>query len=236
MSSSDQEITETTGSRPNIPETVDVGDFIVARYTSSQWSRYLPWENWDHAALVSQLNPLKVIEVTGIILQKEDKKNKKKEIREGVVEYEFKKQRTVTLLDGTKNRNGNLWLLEDLLEIKWLKPIFPNPIREIDKWYVSRSKRKIITEKEARIRAVKYAKKQLNEPYNILATKWRESKWYCSLLIYKSYSRTVTGMYLENYGGSNDLLEGPIVTPEDLVDSPRSKIYYSWKKLKAKHS
>lgn len=118
---------------------------------------------------MSQLNPLKVIEVTGIILQKADKKNKKEEIREGVVEYEFEKPRTVTLLDGTKNRNGNPWLLDDLLEIKWLKPIFPNPIREIDKWYVSRSKRKIITEKEARTRAVKYAKNQLNEPYNILA-------------------------------------------------------------------
>ena len=107
MSSPDQKITETTGSKPNIPETVDVGDFIVARYTSSQWSRYLPWENWNHVALVSKLNPLKVIEVTGIILQKADKKNKKKEIREGVVEYEFEKPRTVTLLDGTKNKNGN---------------------------------------------------------------------------------------------------------------------------------
>jgi len=230
MSSPDQKITETTGSTPGIPATVEVGDFIVARYTSSQWSRYLPWEGWDHVAIVSQLNPLKVIEVTSIILQKADKKNKKEEIREGVVEYEFKKPRTVTLVNGTENKNGNLWLLDDLVEIKWLKPVFPNPIREIDKWYVSRSKRKIITEQEARIRAVKYARNQLNEPYSILATKWSESKWYCSLLIYKSYSRTVTDMYLENYGGSNGLLEGPMVTPEDLVDSPRSQVYSSWKR------
>lgn len=226
MSSPDLKITETTGGTPDIPETVKVGDFIVARYVSSEWSRYFPWEEWDHAAIVSQLNPLKIIEATGIILQKDDKKNKKEEIREGVVEYEFKKPRTINLLDGTENQNANLWMLNDLMEIKWLKPVFPNPIREIDKWYVRRSKRKIITEQEARTLAVKYARSQLNEPYNILATKWSESKWYCSLLIYKSYSRTVTGMYLENYDGS----EGPMVTPEDLVDSPRSQVYASWKR------
>ncbi|MFA6305966.1 MAG: YiiX/YebB-like N1pC/P60 family cysteine hydrolase [Candidatus Gracilibacteria bacterium] len=225
MSSPNHETTETTGSKPDIPETVEVGDFMVARYTNSQWSRYLPWEEWDHAALVSQLNPLKIIEVTGLVLQKSDKKNRKEEIREGVVEYEFNKQRTVTLSDGTENKNGNLWLLDDLIEIKWLKPIFPNPTREIDKGYVRRSKRRIITEQEARIRAVKYAKKQLNEPYSILASKWSESKWYCSLLIYKSYSRTVTDMYLESY-----VIAGPMVTPEDLVDSPRSKAYHTWKK------
>lgn len=232
MSSPDQKITETTGSNFNIPEAVQVGDFIVARYTESQWSRYLPWEEWDHVAIISQLNPLKVIEVSGIILQKADKKNKKAEIREGVVEYEFKKPRTATLLNGTKNKNGNLWLLDDLIEINWLKPVFPDPIREIDKWYVRRSKRKIITEQEARVRAVTYAKNQLNEPYNILASKWSESGWYCSLLIYKSYSRTVTDMYLESYGSSSDLIAGPMVTPEDLVDSPRSKMYYVWKKKK----
>lgn len=98
------------------------------------------------------------------------------EIREGIVEYEFAKPRTVTLLDDTKNENGNLWLLDDLIEIKWLTPIFPNPIREIDKWYVRRSKRKIITEQKTRIRAVKYAREQLNEPYSILTSKWNENQ------------------------------------------------------------
>jgi len=171
MSGSKVEIPEICGQVPIIPENVQIGDFIVARYKSSQWSHYLPWEDFDHAALVSQVNPLKVIEVTGIILQKENKKNDKKEIREGVVEYEFKKQRTITLLNGGKNTNGNLWMLDDLLEVRWLKPVFPNPIREIDKWYVLRSKRKIITEDEARTRAVNYAREQLNEPYSILAGK-----------------------------------------------------------------
>lgn len=169
MSSPNQKITETVSKTHDIPESVEVGDFVVARYQSSEWSRYLPWEGWDHVALISQLNPLKVIEVTGILLQKE-----KEEIREGVVEYEFKKSREITLLDGTINKNGNLWRLDSL--------------------------------------------------------KWNENQWYCSLLIYKSYSRTVTGMYLESYGNPSSLRTGPMVTPEDLVDSPRSKIYHIWKK------
>lgn len=230
MSGPKIEIPETSSRTLIVPEKVQIGDFLVAHYKSSQWSRYLPWEDFDHAALVSQLNPLKVIEVSGILLQKADEKNGKEEVREGVVEYELKKKRTINLLDGSENVNGNLWMLDDLLEVRWLKPIFPNPIRETDKWYVLRSKRKIISENEARKRAVDYARKQLNEPYSILASKWSESKWYCSLLIYKSYSRTVTGMYLETYGYSFDLYAGPMVTPEDLVDSPRSQTYFIWKK------
>ncbi|MBU1992510.1 MAG: hypothetical protein ABH856_01990 [Patescibacteria group bacterium] len=230
MSGPKIEIPGTSSQTLIVPENVQIGDFLVAHYKSSQWSRYLPWEDFDHAALVSQLSPLKVIEVSGILLQKEDKKNGKKEIKEGVVEYELKKKRTIDLPDGSKNTNGNLWMLNDLKEVRWLKPVFPNPIREIDKWYTPRSKRKIITENEARKRVVNYAREQLKEPYSILATKWSESKWYCSLLIYKSYSRTVTGMYLETYGRSFDLHAGPMVTPEDLVDSPRSETYFIWKK------
>jgi len=211
---------------------VQIGDFIVAKFADSEWSRYLKWEDWDHAALVTQLNPLKIIEVSGIILQKADKNEGKKEIREGVVEYEFKKPRTVTRLDGTKNPNCNLWLLDSLLKIKWVRPLFPNPIHEMDKWYVRHSKRKIITEQEARSRAVKYARNQLGEPFSIAASKWSESKWYCSLLVYKSYSRTVTGMYLETYGRPYDFRSGPMVTPEDLIDSPFSEEYFEWEKNK----
>lgn len=224
MSSPNRKITETISKTPDIPESVEVGDFVVARYKSSEWSRYLPWEGWDHVALASQLSPLKVIEVTGILLQKEGK------IREGVVEYEFKKNRTVILPNGTINKSGNLWLLDSLLEVRWLKPVFPNPIREIDKWHVRRGKRKIISEQEARLRAVKYARGQLGEPYSIKTSKWSENQWYCSLLIYKSYSRTVTGMYLESYGNPSSMRAGPMVTPEDLMDSPRSKTYHIWKK------
>lgn len=223
-------ITETSGKKPQIPKNIEISDFVVARFKSSVWADYLPWEDWHHVGMISQLEPLTVIEVSGILLQNKDKKSDKEEIREGVVEYEMGKKRTVKLLDGTKNTNGNLWLLDDLLETAWLKPIFPNPTREIAKWYVPWLKRKIITEKEARKRAVEYARKQLGEPYSIATSKWNESKWYCSLLIYKSYSRSVTGMYLETYGRSYDIKAGPMVTPEDLVDSPRSQIYFTWKK------
>lgn len=103
MSGSKLRIPEISSQAIVVPENVQIGDFVVARYKTSQWFRYLPWENFDHAALVYQINPLKIIEVSGIVLQKEDKKNNKREIREGVDEYEFKKQRAITLLDGTKN-------------------------------------------------------------------------------------------------------------------------------------
>ena len=108
MSGPKLEIPEISGKTIVVPESIQIGDFVVARYKSSEWSRYLPWEDFDHVALVSQINPLKIIEVSGIILQKE--------IREGVVEYELKKQRSVALPDGTKNSNGNLWMLDDLLD------------------------------------------------------------------------------------------------------------------------
>ncbi len=228
--SSPENIIKTSGNTLQIPDYTKIGDFVVARFKSSEWANHLPWEDWHHVGIISQLEPLKVIEVSGILLQKNDKKTGKKEIREGVVEYEMRKRRTVALLDKTKSANGNLWLLDDLLETAWLRPVFPNPVREIAKWYVPRFKRKIITENEARKRAVAYAREQLGEPYSITATKWSESKWYCSLLIYKSYSRTITDMYLETYGRSYDIKAGPMVTPEDLADSPRSQTYFSWKK------
>lgn len=236
MQSLHHEITETSGSLPDIPKNIEIGDFIVGRYTHSEWARYLLWENWHHAALISQLNPLKVIEATGIILQKADKKSKQKEIREGVVENEFEKTRTITLLDNTKNLHGNLWLLNDLVEVKWLKPVFPNPIREIAEKHIKRRDRKIISEDEARQRAVAYGREQIGEPFKLSAskqdkqsaTKWDENEWYCSLLIYKAYSRTVTGLYLE----SNYPFPGLWVTPEDLVDSRRSIVYHHWKNEK----
>lgn len=228
--SSPESIIETSGNIPQIPKDIKIGDFVVAKFRSSVWANHLPWEDWHHVGMISQIEPLKVIEVSGILLQKEDKNTGKKEIREGVVEYEMIKQRMIILRDGTKSPCGNLWLLDDLLETAWFNPVFPNPIREIDKWRVPRHKRKIITKNEARKRAVAYARKQLGECYSITATKWSESKWYCSLLIYKSYSRSVSGMYLETYGRSYDIKAGPMVTPEDLADSPRSQVYFTWKK------
>lgn len=236
MSSPQQKITETSDSRPDIPENVEIGDFIVGRYTHSEWARNLFWENWHHAALISQLNPLKVIEATGISLQKTNKKTNQKEIREGVVENEFEKTRTITLLNGTKNPHRNLWRLNDLIEVKWLKPVFPNPIREIAEKHIKRRDRKIITEDEARQRAVAYGREQIGDPFKLFssknstisATKWDENEWYCSLLIYKAFSRTVTDMYLESYSP----IPGFWVTPEDLIDSRRSIVYHHWKNEK----
>lgn len=230
LMSSPKNIKETLSASPQIPENVQIGDFVVARFQSSAWANYFPWEDWHHVGMISQCNPIKIIEVSGVLLQKEDKNNDIEEIREGVVEYEMHQKRLVILLNGTENSDGNLWLLGDLIETAWLRPVFPSPIREIDAWYKPWIVRKIITEEQARERAVAYARKQLGEPYSIATSKWNESKWYCSLLIYKSYSRTVTGMYLETYGSSYDIKAGPMVTPEDLVDSPRSQIYFSWKK------
>lgn len=236
MSVPKPEPTETTGKKPDIPRSVQIGDFIVARHEHSDWNRHIPWEDWGHAALVSGLNPLRVIETSGIILQSADRKLKKKEVREGVVEYEFKKPRTVIRLDGTKNKYGNLWLLEDLTDVMWLKPVFPDPLREIAKSRFPWTRRKKITESQARKRAVAFARMQIGEPFKLSpfknaehsATKWDENEWYCSLLIYKAYSRTVTNMRLE----SSIKPPGFFVTPEDLVDSRRSVVCHIWKNEK----
>ena len=236
MSAPKVKITKAVSQKPGIPKGVQIGDFIVARFTSSEWSRFFPWEEWDHVAMVSGLNPLKIIEASGIILQKENKKDGKKEVREGVVEYEFKKQRIITRLDGSKNKNGNLWLLDNLMEAKWVRPVFPSPIREIAAKKIPRNKRKIITGSEARKRVVAYARNQVGDPFKLSAsknpktsaTKWDENEWYCSLLIFKAYSRTVTDMYLESYVP----VPGYWVTPEDLVGSRRSAAYHHWQNKK----
>ncbi|MBU0459142.1 hypothetical protein KJ652_05540 [Patescibacteria group bacterium] len=236
MLSPDLKIPETKGKKPDIPKEVQIGDIIVGKYTKSEWSRILPWEDWDHSALVANINPLIIVEASGIIIQKEDKKRGKQKIREGIVEYEFLKPRTVKMIDGTDNIDGNLWLKDSMREILWLHPVFPNPLREIDNWETSWKDRKIITETEARKRAVEYARNQLGEPFKLSmfrskkssASKWDENEWYCSLLVFKSYSRTVTNMYLESYEPSS----GFFVTPEDLVQSKRSAIYHHWKNQK----
>lgn len=236
MLSTDLEISKVMSNKPDVPGGVQIGDFIVGKYTKSEWSRFLPWEGWDHSALVSNVNPLIVIEAGGIVLQKKDKRRGKKKIKEGIVEYEFLRPRTVKMIDGTYNPDGNLWLKDSLTEILWLSPVFPNPLREIDRWETSWKARKEITETEARKRAVAYARNQLGESFKLSmfkskkssASKWDENEWYCSLLVFKSYSRTVTNMYLESYEPSS----GFFVTPEDLVQSKRSTVYHHWKNRK----
>lgn len=210
--------------KPDMPKGVQIGDFIVGRFIKSDWSRFFPWENWDHVALITRVNPLTVIEASGIILQRADKKSGKSEIREGVVEYEFLKPRTVINLDGSKNHEGNLWLTKDLMAMQWARPKFPSPLREIDYWKVPWKKRKIISELGARKRAVAYARSQVGDPHSLLISKRSTTQWYCSLLVFKAYSRTVTNMYLESY----EPISGFHVTPEDLVQSKRSEVYYSW--------
>ncbi|MDP4008743.1 MAG: hypothetical protein Q8P68_06150 [Candidatus Peregrinibacteria bacterium] len=185
-------------------EEIEIGDILVARYNFSRWTRWLPWENWHHVAIVSKINPLTIIEAVGHNAEKQ---------WEGPTEVGFWE-------------SVGFGKAKDIKEIRWLRPIFPNPLREIDSWHVQRSKRKIITSKEARKRVITYVCKQLNEPYSPIASKWNENAWYCSLLIYKSYSRTITGMYLENY---DDIRAGYLVTPEDLLDCKKTEEYFSWK-------
>ena len=184
------------------------GDILIARYKSSRWARYLPWENWHHAALISKVDPFTIIEAAG---------HNGADQPEGPTEVLFDE---AVGFDLSKS---------DLLEIKWLRPVFPDPLREIDKKAVKWRDRKIITQDEARRRIVSYARSQTNrkEPYTLSASKWSENKWYCSLLPYKSYSMTVTGMYLEDYTGVRG---GWFVTPEDILDSPRTEEYFTWKK------
>lgn len=192
-----------------IPElsNIQVGDIIVSRYSVSRWANNFPWENWHHAALVSKITPLTIIEAAGVNSEGQPS---------GPFEVEF--WQSVSFGKAT-----------DIEEIRWLKPIFPNPIREIASWKTLRINRKIITENEARKRVIAYAREQIGEPYKSLATKWSEDSWYCSLLVYKSYSRTITGMRLENYDIARG---GPLVTPEDLIDSRRTKEYFAWKHKK----
>ena len=231
MLSPDSSITETVGKKPDIPKGIEIGDFLVGRFTSSQWSKYLPWEDWDHAALVTEINPVKVIEVSGIVLW-ENNTNKINKSKDGVVEYEFLRSRKVKVPGSKKTYQGNLWLADNLVEALWLKPVFPRPLRLMAQKKMPWKKRKIITEAQARKRVVAYAQHQLGEPFKLSlfknakksATKWDEKEWYCSLLIFKSYSRTVTNMYLESY----EPLSGFFVTPEDLVQSKRSVVYHKW--------
>lgn len=227
-----REITHTTSKKPDIPNVVKIGDIILARYTQSTWRRYMPTETWDHAALITRIDPLTVIEVSGIPL--DDHAIDKKGIfskREGVVEYLFHKNRTVKKIDGSLAK-GNMWMNKGLIAMEWLSPIFPNPIREVDHHSVPQSQRRIISEVAARRRVVAYARMQIGEPFKAsmlankenTATKWDDNEWYCSLLIFKSYSRTVTNMYLEDYEEG----AGYYVLPDDLMKCKRTETYHRW--------
>jgi hypothetical protein len=188
-----------------IPDNPQVGDILVAKYKKSQWGNRFFWEDWHHAALIVKTNPLTIVEAIGENI---------KEQHPGPVE--------IKLSDSI----GFGKALNNIVKMKWLKPMFPKPIREIDLQEVPQSKRKNITEAEARKRVSIYALEQTKnkEPYAKMASKWDEDEWYCSLLVYKSYSRTITNMYLEDYS----IKAGYLVTPEDIVDSKRSKVYFTW--------
>lgn len=210
--------------KPQLPDNIEIGDIIIARYSDSALLG-VPWEDWHHAAIVSKLNPLTIIEAGG---------KRYSDDKAGPEERTYAK-------------SLGFGACPTITKMKWLKPVFPNPLREIDKKEVKWSKRKIISPVEARKRAVEFARQQIGEPYKLAigidqtadsyATKWAENEWYCSLLVFKAYSRTVTGMYLESYelrdadGNENELssfASGSLVTPEDLIDSRRTQVYYTW--------
>lgn len=227
---------------PNfVPKGAKVGDILIARYETSEWA--MPWDDWHHAAIVVNLDPLEIVEVSGVHKP----------------EYPSEKPGPQRKLFAEAPMWGKAHEWDPLVKIKWIRPVFPNPIREIDKKEVPRSERKIISEDEARKRAVDYALAQEGEPYklsadprdlwqmragsvdllaNDVATKWDENEWYCGLLVFKAYSRTVTDMYLENYtyeqvafdpdGYVEMLSPGFFVTPEDILESKRSEPYYTW--------
>jgi hypothetical protein len=217
-----------------IPKNIEIGDIIAVRYKTSQWGNYFPYEDWHHIAIVSKLHPLTIIEAVGEIQKKQDQPA-------GPYEITFNKA-----LGFGKSQ-------EAIIKMKWLKPKFPTPLREMSdkKW----SERKIISEEEARKRVVNYARSQIGDNYKLSkntwkqltnkqvdlsannATKWDENEWYCSLLIFKSFSRTLTNMYLEVYDLRNEkgektllgnIRSGFFVTPEDIVDSSRTQAYFTW--------
>ena len=189
-----------------IPPNVRAGDIIVARYKESKVGGNIPWEDWDHAAIVVKINPLTIVEAVG-----ENNGGQPP----GPVEILFSE----SIGFGKAGKN--------LVKMKWLQPIFPRTIRQYAKWYVPWVFREKIIESKAREFVVAYAIEQAKnkEPYNEFATKWDENEWYCSLLVYKSFSKTITGMYLEDYSKK---FAGTHVTPEDLVDSKRTQVYFTW--------
>lgn len=182
---------------------IEIGDMLVSRYDKSAWAGYFPWEDWHHAALINKTYPLTIIEAAGPNSENQ---------WPGPAEVLFES-------------SVGFGKAKEIQEIVWLKPVFPNPIREITSKQIQRSKRKIITLNEARRRIIAYAQQQLDELYTLASSKWNENSWYCSSLIYKSYSRTITDMHLETH---DDIRAGFFVTPEDLLNSKKTKQYFSW--------
>jgi hypothetical protein len=197
--------TKSISKKPDIPKGVKVGDFIVARYTSSSWAPI--WEDWHHAALVTHLDPLTIIEAVG---SEADAKNPGPTVRV------FKKT--------------PWWYTdaEDIVKIKWLRPVFPDQIHVV--MPNAKGEKPALSPTKARSLTVRYALDQIGEDYKLSikakreysATKWDEEEWYCSLLVYKAFSRTI-GLYLETYP-----IPGFFVTPGDLVDSKNSEAYHLW--------
>lgn len=207
--------------RPIIPfDKIQIGDIVVVRYIEWEWQieNKLSWENWHHAWLVSEIwkNNIKVIETPWDI-------------------YQWK----LPAIWPVENNFywNSLYTWKDVKEIIFLKPKFPNPIREKWKWYVPRIFHKIISEIVARKRVIKYAKNQIWEPYSFVSSKWNENEWYCSKLLFKAYSMTIYDMYLETYhfpflSWDWKFSSWPWVTPEDLVDSRKTISYYHYIKNK----
>ena len=197
------------------PDNIEISDIIVAKFkTSDVWN--IPWENWHHAWLISEINwdEIKIIEAP----------------------WKITKPPTWPI---EKNIKESLFWRKDLIELLLLKPKFSKIIRKKGSWHIPTIFKKKLSEKEARSAVIKYARNQIWEEYTIWTTKWNDKSWYCSKLVFKSYSMTLDRMYLESYDFPS-LWILPVarilktmsfwfyVTPEDLVDSKRTVAYYNF--------
>ena len=93
---------------------IEIWDIIVAKYENSKWADNLPWENYHHAWLISEINwsEVKIIEAPWWNKNWEKKWPVENNLEKSLFNW----------------NNQKLWIIEILL----LKPKFPNPIRE--KW------------------------------------------------------------------------------------------------------
>ena len=198
-------------SLPN--DKIEIWDVIVLKHIDWAIEQDIPWENWHHAGLISKISWDKIWYAQG---------NK---IAQWPIERDF---------------NESVFAWDDLLELVLLKPKFPNPIREKSTGLLSWINRNVISENEAREKAIEYARSQIWKPYKYKTTKWNDDDWYCSKLVFKAYSMTIW-MYLEVYQFPSlwilpvakflkTISSWPAVTPEDLIDSKRTEIYYHYKK------
>ena len=198
---------------PNLPfDQLLIWDIIVVKYEEWSIQKKFPWENWHHAWLISEIDweYIKFIEAPWYT-NWEDKP-------------------PIWPIESLFEEN-KLYIWDDVKEILLLKPKFPKTIRKKWSWIIPRLLQRILSEDEAREEVVEYARNQIWKEYNELSSKWDNDEYYCSKLVFKSYSMTIIWMHLEVYHSPFfsvfwKLSSWPTVTPEDLVESKKTEIYY----------